>query len=94
MGSVIGVSPGSSFATQTYPKITVTTSNPSYTTQGTRSLKQQVAFFQPAEKVLRLVTCLLKFLRERKDAGLCLLQFDIGFRQVSPVIAFGTDLRL
>jgi hypothetical protein len=34
MGSVIGVSPGSSFATQTYPKITVTTSNPSYTTQG------------------------------------------------------------
>jgi hypothetical protein len=37
MGSVIGVSPGSSFATQTYPKITVTTSNPSYTTQGDRS---------------------------------------------------------
>jgi hypothetical protein len=34
MGSVIVISPGSSFATQTYPKITVTTSNPSYTTPG------------------------------------------------------------
>ncbi|MDE2172288.1 MAG: hypothetical protein KGJ57_23185, partial [Sphingomonadales bacterium] len=34
MGSVIAVSPGSSVATQAYPKITVTTSNPSYTTPG------------------------------------------------------------